>query len=198
MLVSKQHRAIYVALGVLSLFSATGCAVLPKGSSADNRWLQSGSLALSRPMPNPSRPTTPLEQASTGSATSSDSAALIISRRDSTLTAVRPGAAPLVIKTDGAQHLHSGSFSVTQKELDPLWYAPKEYFMKRALPIPPEGSRERFKRAALGSQTIYLNDQTPIHSGPVWMREIGGLRVNSSAMNELYSMIQVGTRVEVR
>jgi lipoprotein-anchoring transpeptidase ErfK/SrfK len=104
----------------------------------------------------------------------------------------------LVIKTDGAKHLRPGSFSVTQKENDPLWYAPKEYFMKRALPVPPEGSRERFKRAALGNQTLYLNDQTPIHSGPVWMNEIGGVRLNSSAMSELYSMVQVGARVEVR
>lgn len=79
-----------------------------------------------------------------------------------------------------------------------MWYAPKEYFINRALPVPAEGSRERFKRAALGSQTLFLNDQTPIHSGPVWLKEIGGVRVKSSAMSEIYSMVQVGTRVEVR
>lgn len=102
------------------------------------------------------------------------------------------------MKTEGAQYLNQGSFSVTQKEERPLWYAPKEYFVNRALPVPAEGSRERFKRAALGSYALYLNDQTPIHSGPVWLREIGGVRVSEPQLAEIYSLVQVGTRVEIR
>jgi hypothetical protein len=189
---------MYLALSACSLLFSAGCSMVSSTGAPDSRWLQSGSLALSRPLPQPSKVASTQEPTAPASPSIGDSAALIISRRDRTLTAIRPGGTPLVIKTDGAQHLRSGSFSVTQKELEPLWYAPKEYFMKRALPVPPEGSRERFKRAALGAQTIYLNDQTPIHSGPIWMREIGGLRLNASAMNELYSMVQVGARVEVR
>jgi lipoprotein-anchoring transpeptidase ErfK/SrfK len=64
--------------------------------------------------------------------------------------------------------------------------------------VPEEGSRERFKRAALGSKTIFLNNHTPIHSGPVWMQEIGGIRLNAAEMQQIFSAISVGTRVEVR
>jgi hypothetical protein len=45
---------------------------------------------------------------------------------------------------------------------------------------------------------MYLDNQTPIHSGPVWLKEIGGLRVKQIEMERIYSMITVGTRVEVR
>jgi hypothetical protein len=198
----KGRKALHLTLIVACLVLMSGCSVVRSQAGSSSRWLPSGSLALSRPMPLASRAQAVLhpqaESALANAGNSPDITALIISRRDRTLTALRPGSSPLVIKTDGAQFLQSGSFSVTQKELGPLWYAPKEYFTSRALPIPPEGSRGRFKRAALGPQTIYLNDQTPIHSGPVWLKEIGGLRVKSSAMNQLYSMVQVGARVEVK
>jgi hypothetical protein len=84
------------------------------------------------------------------------------------------------------------------KEERPLWYAPREYFVNRSLKVPHEGSRERFRRAALGNRAIYLNNQAPIHSGPVWLAEIGGMRVDQRKMEQLYSMVPVGTRVEVR
>lgn len=64
--------------------------------------------------------------------------------------------------------------------------------------VPEEGSRERFKRAALGPKTIFLNDHTPIHSGPVWMQEIGGIRLSPAEMRQVFSTVTVGTRVEVR
>ncbi len=92
----------------------------------------------------------------------------------------------------------AGSFSVTVKEENPLWYAPPEYFAKRSLKVPEEGSRARFMRAALGHRALYLNNQTPIHSGPVWLHEIGGLRVKQPEMEQLYALVAVGTRVEVR
>ena len=201
-----------MAITTLCVILCAGCSVRNGGtnsSSSSGKWLDSGALALSRPLPAPSKgaqrvelhggqPDTALADALAAADTTDGATAIVISRRERTITALRPGASPLVLKTDGAQHLREGSFSVTQKEEGPLWYAPKEYFTSRALPVPPEGSRQRFKRAALGSRAIYLNDQTPIHSGPVWLKEIGGVRVNSSAMNELYTMIQVGTRVDIR
>jgi hypothetical protein len=61
-----------------------------------------------------------------------------------------------------------------------------------------EGSRERFKRAALGSRALYLNNQLPIHSGPVWLKDIGGIRLVEKDMLELFSFVTVGTRIDVR
>jgi hypothetical protein len=109
-----------------------------------------------------------------------------------------PQTTNLVILSEGTQNLKAGSFSITLKEESPLWYAPNEYFTRRKINIPEEGSRARFMRAALGNRAIYLNDQTPIHSGPVWLGEIGGLRVDAKEMEQLFSLISIGTRVEVR
>lgn len=166
--------------------------------------------------------TIPSTQATVSSDPTLDSSAprIIISRSERTITALNatkvalsevgssaaslasPAAsanpAPLVFPSEGAQNLKAGSFSITLKEESPLWYAPNEYFTRRKMSVPEEGSRARFMRAALGSRALYLNDQTPIHSGPVWLGEIGGVRIKESEMQELFSLISVGTRVEVR
>ncbi len=168
-------------------------------SGASGSWLDNGSLALSRPVPTQvSTERASLAASSIPALSQSDVAQIVISRSSRTITAIQPGSAPITFKTEGAQLLPAGSFSITLKENGPLWYAPNEYFTKRALPVPEQGSRARFLRAALGQQALYLNDQTPIHSGPVWLREIGGLRLKRSEMDQLYSLVTVGTRVEVR
>lgn len=180
----------------------SGCSALGgMGRRKNNDWLESGSLALSRPVPNPMTESArarlasfePSSATETGSTTS-----ILISRKDRTITALRPGQSPLVIKSDGAEKLKSGSYSITLKEENPLWYAPSVYFTKRSLVVPAEGSRARFRRAALGTKSLYLNDRTPIHSGPIWIPEIGGIRVPEEQMSEIFSSIEIGTRVEVR
>lgn len=204
----RNFSAFRHAFAISIITSSCSACGITSGTASDKTWLQNGSLGLSRPVP-------PVSSSSAqGSETSSPRASLrpdlaeplesasgntlVISRRDKTLTALPAGASPLVIKTEGAQFLPEGSFSVTVKEQDPLWYAPRDYFLKRSLPVPDEGSRERFKRAALGSKTIFLNNSTPIHSGPVWMQEIGGVRLSESEMEQIFSMVTIGTRVEIR
>lgn len=197
-----------VALGLTTLSS--GCAV--KGGS-DGSFLKSGSLGLSRPAPlapkgratdSSSLASKDIRASLSPSAlnnselSSEASSAIVISRGDRTITANIPGNDPLVISAEGAQRLAPGSYTITMKEERPLWYAPREYFVNRSLKVPNEGSRERFRRAALGNRAIYLNNQAPIHSGPVWLSEIGGLRLDHRKMEQLYSMVPVGTRVEVR
>lgn len=180
----------------------SGCFSFGSPSNNPNaQWLPSGSLALSRPVPAPNlfNASSTLTPPLAGQVMSDTTAAsLVISRKDKTVTALKPGQTPLVIKTEGTELLKPGSYAVTAKEQNPLWYAPESYFINRSLTVPAEGSRERFKRAALGSKTLYLNDQTPIHSGPIWMKEIGGVRLNQQQMSQIFSSIEIGTRVEVR
>jgi hypothetical protein len=193
--------AAYRALALcMCALLGSGCTQLGgRSSSNSSGWLESGSLALSRPVPAElSTARARLGGKEAAALTTSDVAHLVVSRSSQTITALQPGSAPQVFRAEGAQHLPQGSFSVTIKEDKPLWYAPNEYFLKRSLPIPEQGSRSRFMRAALGQRALYLNDQTPIHSGPVWLREIGGLRIKSSDMAELYAAVSIGTRVEVR
>jgi hypothetical protein len=194
--VRLKYRAL--AVGVCALLS-TGCATLGTRSSARDGWLENGSLTLSRPVPSDtSAPRARLSDKAAESLMSTEVAHVVVSRSSQTITALQPGSAPQVFKAEGAQHLSQGTFSITVREEKPLWYAPNEYFTKRSLPVPKQGSRSRFMRAALGQRALYLNDQTPIHAGPVWLHEIGGLRIRHSDMEQLYSMVTVGTRVEVR
>lgn len=173
---------------------------MPTASSPGGRWLADGALGLSRPVP-PARAVDVRASLAPEMFRAEDatvSPQLIVSRRDRSITAIRPGEAPLVMKADGAQYLPPGSFSITARELAPLWYAPSRYFRRRSMSIPAEGSRERFKRAALGSRVLYLNNQVPIHSGPIWMEEIGGIRLSENDMVQLFSLATVGMRLDVR
>ena len=106
--------------------------------------------------------------------------------------------APESFNAQVASSMRAGRYSVSLKQTSPLWYAPSSYFTARSLKVPPEGSRERFKRGALGARAIFLNEQTPIHSGPVGMPEIGGLRISSQDMSRIFESVQVGTVVDVR
>jgi len=202
---TRVRLAVHVTCALLLSFVSSGCSWITH-ESRDRTWLTDGSLALSRPVPPiSSAPKLPASRALAAVMPPDDlkmevggGPALIVSRKTKTITALQPGQAPVVIHTEGTQFLPEGSFSVTLKEENPLWYAPSDYFTKRSLDIPGEGSRERFRRAALGTQSLFLNNQTPIHSGPVWMQEIGGLRVEPKEMTQLFSMVSVGTRVEIR
>jgi lipoprotein-anchoring transpeptidase ErfK/SrfK len=191
--------AAHLTIVGLLATSPVGCTSIKNPTNSGSQWLDSGSLALSRPVPTQGMPTK-LHAAGLDSSTGAERevARIVVSRNDRTITALRPGIPPIIVKAEGAQRLPTGSFSVTIKEENPLWYAPAEYFSKRSLQIPQEGSRARFMRAALGNRALYLNNQAPIHSGPVWLDEIGGIRVKQPDMEQLYSMIAVGTRVEVR
>lgn len=197
----KLSKTKLIAQAALCLVLLAGCSGRKLGTEGSSKWLENGSLALSRPLPK--RGAAISNQIATSApvpspSSSTEAAQIIISRRDNTLTALMPGSSPVTFKAEGAALLPQGSFAVTMKEEAPLWYAPREYFTSRALDVPSEGSRSRFRRAALGSRAMYLDNQTPIHSGPVWLKEIGGLRVKQTEMERIYSMVTVGTRVEVR
>ena len=200
-IISRSVRPTKAAIGaglIAHTLLLSGCSSFGGPSTSTSAWLDSGSLALSRPVPLASRvkPGTPnIRQYPVEGA---EIAQIIISRTDKTITAIQPGSSPMVFKSEGAQYLSTGSFSVTLKEDKPLWYAPNTYFVNRSLEVPDQGSRSRFMRAALGRRALYLNDQTPIHCGPVWLQEIGGVRLRQSEMDQLYSMVNVGTRVEIR
>ena len=88
-------------------------------------------------------------------------------------------------------------FQVLHKQEDPLWYAPDNYFSARKLPLPNRNSRERFRRGALGLKALFIRRDLPIHSGPFWSKEIGGLRVSEGDMRALYSEIEVGLPVSI-
>lgn len=181
-------------ISILLVLSACSQLVPPSRSTS---LLQSGVLAISRPIPSPvvrADRLIPQTQSIPISAVES----VIISRVDETITTFNADGKPLVFRAEGTERLKPGAFTITAKEEHPLWYAPTSYFKKRLITVPQEGSRDRFRRAALGEKALFLNNSTPIHSGPIWMEEIGGLRIRRADMPTLFAMLDIGTRVEVR
>jgi hypothetical protein len=91
-----------------------------------------------------------------------------------------------------------GTFSVSRKEMNPLWEAPPTYFLRRGLAVPQQGSSERAMRGALGARAIFLDHGRAIHDGPVWNDDVGGVKIAPQDMALLFDAISVGATVEVR
>lgn len=191
---------------VLSLCSSlVGCSLVSnpwRSSNAEQRaWLTDGSLAISRPLPPIS--TTSLARSrmkplDMPNSVRPSTTVLRLNRAAGKLSIEGPDTTPMVFNVQVASSMRPGRYTVALKQTSPLWYAPTSYFTHRSLAVPAEGSRARFKRGALGTQALFLNEQTPIHSGPVGIPEIGGIRLNSRDMNDIFQAVSVGTVVDVR
>jgi hypothetical protein len=197
---NRSLTRLIAVLCSLTLLAITGCSNFAPHRSSDDL-LASGVIAISRPIPQVGGHIATKTQLAQGLPSVTGPAlaeSVIISRADDTITAFNSAGKPVIFRAEGAEQLDQGAFTITVKEEHPLWYAPRSYFEKRSLNIPKDGSRDRFRRAALGNRALFLNNNLPIHSGPLWLEEIGGIKVGSNDMSTLYSMLDVGTRVEVR
>jgi hypothetical protein len=159
-------------------------------------------LALSRPVPEVGAKPIPSAQSMLGfmpTKHTQEAASVVISRSRNALELSGAGeSTPRTFSIEGAQNLPAGTYSVLLKQQDPLWYASDRYFTSRELEIPGQGDKERFRRGALGSYALFLSGETPIHAGPIWSEEIGGVRLDPTAMEALFAVIEVGAQVEVR
>ena len=99
---------------------------------------------------------------------------------------------------EGFDRLTTGSFRLTLKQRNPLWYAPDSYFTSRNIEVPAPGDRARFRRGALGDFAVFLDRTTALHSGPVWSTDIGGLRLEENDLSRIYYQLEIGSYVEIR
>jgi len=102
------------------------------------------------------------------------------------------------VSGEGIQKIKPGEYKLMHKQRSALWYAPDSYFSARNLPVPPQGDRLRFRRGALGDFVLFINKETPIHSGPIWLDEIGGIRMNENDISRIYYRLPVGATIEVK
>ena len=205
-------RKIYRLFSGSVILVMTGCATSSFNPSPTEHWLPDGSLSLVRPIPRISvvseamaqpkaevfsepkaRMRAPNEMPSTDTAPR-----VTIETTKHTLTLSLPGESPITVKAQGAYALKKGTYTVALKQTDPLWYAPPTYFLRRGIKVPPDGSKARFMRGALGHQAIFFDKQVAIHSGPVWNDEIGGLKLSQEDMAKLFETVAIGTQIEVR
>lgn len=123
---------------------------------------------------------------------------LSIDTRAGTIALMRGSTEIVGMQGQGAQELKAGTYTVVHKQSDPRWYAPDSYFTRRGLPVPPEGDRARLRRGALGEHAIFLDKDTPLHTGPIWSAEVGGVKVESGAFGHIYEQLDVGSKVEIK
>lgn len=94
--------------------------------------------------------------------------------------------------------LHKGMTQLKHKQRDALWYAPDSYFLSRGLEVPPAGDKTRYLRGALGEFALFIDKDTPVHSGPVWSEEVGGVHLSEPVLSKFYYTLQVGDQIEIR
>lgn len=104
----------------------------------------------------------------------------------------------IVQKIEGLSNLgrlSGGKFNIREKQRDPVWYAPDEYYQKRNLPVPAYNDKSRLLRGALGDYALFLDNDTIMHDGELWTSEVGGIRLKEQELAKLFTQIDVGTPV---
>ena len=58
--------------------------------------------------------------------------------------------------------------------------------------------RERFRRGALGEYVLYIDPEIPLHSGPIWTSDLGGVRLDDKDLSRIYYQLRLGAPIEIR
>lgn len=215
-MVSSRWIHAGVAFGSMCLVSLAACtgAKQVAGSEASSEWMKDGKIVISRPAPVLSErlPAVP----GVGLAGALPESLLGFMPVKSDNRAERAGGwLSINLKTleinlmsgekeigslsgQGVGKLSPGTYKLLHKQRQPLWHAPDSYFVTRGLPVPPNGDKARLRRGALGEYVLYLNETTPIHSGPIWSDEVGGVRMTENDLAKLYNALDIGATIEVR
>jgi hypothetical protein len=120
-----------------------------------------------------------------------------LDRKSNTLTVLKGASVVKEIQGEGAVDLEPGVYSLQFKQKDPSWYAPDDYFVKRHLVVPPEGDSRRFRRGALGTYALYPTATFAVHSGSIWSKDVGGLKISKSELSSIYYLLPLGASVQV-
>lgn len=191
-------KKVVISSSLLILPLLSACGSIQNTSAPSREALKNGSIVIARPIPDVQQGPV----AMLGFMPSSQNRLgnwISIDRSTGTLTLRENDASLLSLKiSDGIDSLKPGVFTVVHKQKQPLWYARDSYFTSRGLEVPAEGSKERFRKGALGEYALYLTPEFPIHAGPVWSTDVGGLRVSEEALSRLYFQLDVGVPVEVK
>lgn len=205
------------ALAITAAVVASGCSVFSGGLSSGSHssgqtsdtWMRDGSVALSRPVPthevldlsaeleiDPVLGFMPSQKPEVRPSRQGNW--LRINRSSRKLELMKGDESAVSISGDGVQALQPGTYKIIHKQETPLWYAPDAYFEVRDLDLPSNNENERYRRGALGTAAVFLDQDTPIHNGPIWREEIGGVRVDDQGIQAIFAALPVGAVVEIR
>jgi hypothetical protein len=201
----RAHRLITtISIAIICLTSCSyyrnNIDLFTKFPNQDRTVVQNGMVAISRSAPSVGQGSSDkafgfipasLHAAPTGSW-------LVIDRSSKSLALMKGDQVVSKLKGEGFTKLTPGVFKVKHKQRSPLWYAPDGYFNARNMAIPAEGDKARFRRGALGDFVVFADQDTPIHSGPIWLDEIGGVKMDEAELSKIYYSLEVGSAIEVK
>lgn len=172
--------------------------VSSSGGPTSEIWLSDGMLAVSREVPAPSETEAaellgfmPFYVGHVGPW-------LMVDKRKQTITLMDGQQEVRKAMGAGFDGIAPGSYELAHKQRAALWYAPDSYFIERGLAVPEQGAKERFRRGALGEFALFIDKDTPIHSGPVWTKDVGGIQIPEGELSRIYYQLEVGAPIEVR
>ncbi len=183
--------------GVLSIF-LTILSCTSRTADTNQSWQKSGSILIARSAPDVKRPSFDSALGFLPTHAALNSTWLAVDTAKKTLNLMNGETLLSTSSAVGVENIKPGSYEIVHKQRAPLWYAPDSYFTKRSLAVPGEGDRERYRRGALGDFVIFINKDTPIHSGPIWLDEIGGVKIQEPELARIYYSIEVGSEVVVK
>jgi hypothetical protein len=82
-------------------------------------------------------------------------------------------------------------------EENPVWHASKEYYLDRGLEAPKSGSRERYLKAILGQQAIYLSNGSVIYSSKHKNPYVNGINLKHSDFRKLLKVLKIGDTAHI-
>lgn len=161
--------------------------------------LRDGVVALSRPVPqsvtsDPMRPMLGFMPSSSSTA----SRALVIDRDSGKVSLIVSGVEVGVGNGPALRELPAGNYRVKLVQQDPVWYAPDSYFELRQVPVPEQFAAERFRRGALGSRAIFLDNDIIIHSSEAWDDTVGGLQIPDESLARFFDGLSAGQDILVK
>lgn len=192
-------RLVIHTLIAASLLTLTACSThQPKQLDSRARWVKDGSILLSRPLPQPSEilgstrvlgfmPSKALEQPHWLRIRPASDEASLMTGPATTRTFAKIAASGIA----------PGTYQIQLKQTSPAWYATDEYFTARHLEVPAQGEGSRYLKGVFGTQAIFLDTNTAIHTGKLDTPEVQGIQLSDEAMAEIYDALAVGSSVVV-
>jgi hypothetical protein len=177
--------------------STSGCSSAAK-PSGEKELIPDGSILISRPLPKVITGDTGVALGLIPSPQKPAGTWLSIDTAHKTVTLMEGEKVSLSATGEGINALKPGKYVLLHKQRNPLWYAPSSYFAARKLAVPAEGDKARFRRGALGDFVLYIDKEVPIHSGPIWLTDIGGVKLDDTSLSKMYYLLNVGAEVEVK
>ena len=199
---------------IFGLIALTGCSVHGSSSAGGERFASSGTVILSgqltgsavSPAPTVVADNQPVKMAplvgflppTIGFIPADNETWLEVDRLTKSVILFKGKNKIKEMQGEGSVSIDAGEYFIQQKQKHPLWYATDDYFSRRHLSVPAKEDRLRYRRGAYGPFAIFPSTNFPIHSGPVWSSDVGGLRISKGDLSAIYYTLPVGAPVVVK